>query len=117
MRLINGYTAGSVAAVAAAAAVSAGSAFGAAHAARPTITGIFPASASAGTKVMIAGTNLTGATAVTLNGLKVTFKVFSARAISASVPARAKTGKLIVVTKGGAATSKVPLSVIPFRHA
>ena len=38
MRLISGYTAGSVAAVAAAAAVSAGSAFGAAHVGRPTIT-------------------------------------------------------------------------------
>src|ERR1700681_4885449 len=116
MRLISGYTAGSVAALAAAAAISGGSALGEAHLARPTITGIFPTSASAGTKVMIAGTNLKGATAVTLNGLKVIFHAFSSKAISASVPARAKTGKFTITTSSGTVTSTVALTVVPFHH-
>ena len=66
---------------------------------------------------MIAGTNLKGATGVTLNGLKVTFQAFSSKAISASVPAKAKTGKFTVTTSSGTVTSKVPLTVIPFHHA
>jgi hypothetical protein len=43
--------------------------------------------------------------------------VFSTHAISASVPAAARSGKFIVHTKSGSTTSKVALAVIPFHHA
>ena len=117
MRLTSGSMALGLTTFAAAAALAAGSALGATHAARPTITGVFPTSASVGTKVMIAGTNLKNATSVTIAGVKAPFKVFSANAISATVPARAKSGKFTVVTKSGTATSTITLAVIPFRHA
>jgi hypothetical protein len=117
MRLISGTWAVTLTTGAAVAALSAGSAFGAAHVARPTITGFFPTTASSGTTILIAGNHLTGATSVSLNGLKVTFKVYSAKAISAKVPAGAKSGKLVVSTRAGTVTSKAALAVVPFRHA
>jgi IPT/TIG domain-containing protein len=117
MRLTSGYRAITLAAVTAAAAVSAGSALASSHVAHPTITGIFPSTASVGTNVMIAGTNLKGATSVMLGGVKVKFTVFTAKAIAATVPAQAKTGKLTITTKAGTVISKTVLTVLPFRHA
>jgi IPT/TIG domain-containing protein/List-Bact-rpt repeat protein len=71
----------------------------------PTITDFSPTSGPVGTSVTISGTNFTGATAVTFNGVSATFSVSSDRVIQATVPAGATTGPLSVTTPGGTATS------------
>jgi len=55
--------------------------------------------------VIISGTNFTGATSVTFNGVSASFTVTSATAIQATVPAGASAGPLSVATRGGTATS------------
>jgi hypothetical protein len=73
--------------------------------AAPTITSFAPTSGPVGTSVVITGTNLTGATAVTFNNVTATFTVNSATQITATVPATATTGKIKVTTPGGSVTS------------
>jgi len=51
--------------------------------------------------VTILGTNLTGTTSVTFNGIPAAFTVVSASAITATVPVGARTGKIRVATPGG----------------
>jgi len=60
-----------------------------------------PLSGAAGSVVTILGTNLSGTTSVTFNGVAAAFTVVSASAITGTVPARAGTGKIRVVTPGG----------------
>ena len=60
-----------------------------------------PTSGAAGTNVIILGTNLTGATAVSFNGTAAKFKVVSASEITTSVPAGATSGTVTVTTSGG----------------
>jgi uncharacterized protein (TIGR03437 family) len=72
-----------------------------------------PTSRKVGQRVAILGTNLTGTTSVTFNGIAATFKVISGSLISASVPTGATTGPVQVVTPSGTLTSNVPFSVIP----
>jgi hypothetical protein len=116
MRLSSGFLALSLATIAAA--VSVGSAFGATQATpRPTITMIMPDVAVKGTNFLIAGTNFKGATSVKIGTVPVKFRVVSAKAITAQVPGKAKTGKLTVTTKSGTATSKVVFRIIPHRFA
>ena len=71
----------------------------------PTITGFNPTSGQVGSSVTIAGTNLTGATALSLNGTAATFTVNSTAQISATIPTGATTGKFSVTTPGGTAMS------------
>ena len=71
----------------------------------PAIKTIAPASGPVGTSVMITGTGFTGATKVTVGGVSATFTVNSASQITAKVPVGAKTGKIVVTTPGGTATS------------
>jgi hypothetical protein len=73
--------------------------------AAPTITSFTPTFGPVGTSVVITGTNLTGATAVTFNNVTATFTVNSATQITATVPATATTGKIKVTTPGGSVTS------------
>ena len=71
----------------------------------PTITAIGPTSGPAGTSVTLTGTDLTGATAVTFNGVAAaSFSVGSATQVTASVPATATTGPVAVTTPGGVGT-------------
>ena len=71
----------------------------------PTIASFTPTSGPVGTSVTISGTNFTGATAVTFNGVSAALTATSATAIQATVPAGATTGPLSVTTSGGTATS------------
>jgi hypothetical protein len=78
----------------------------------PTVTTFIPGSGPVGTSVAIAGTNFTGASAVTFNGVNANFTVTSATAIQATVPAGATTGPLGVTTSGGTATSVTNFTVL-----
>jgi uncharacterized repeat protein (TIGR03803 family) len=60
-----------------------------------------PTSGAAGTNVIILGTNLTGATAVSFNGKAARFKVVSASEITATVPGGATSGTVTVTTSSG----------------
>jgi hypothetical protein len=72
----------------------------------PTITSFTPTSGPVGTSVVITGTNLTGATAVTFNNVAATtFAVNSATQITATVPTTATTGPIRVTTPNGTGSS------------
>src|SRR5882762_7974222 len=80
--------------------------------AAPTISSFTPASGVAGTAVVITGTNLTGATALTFNGRPAaSFSVDSATQISATVASNTSTGKILVGTPGGAASSATNFTI------
>jgi hypothetical protein len=77
----------------------------------PWITGVSPSSGAAGTAVTITGTNLTGATQVTFNGLAATVGTDSYGQITTTVPAAATTGPIVVTTPSGAANSPTLFSI------
>ena len=79
--------------------------------AAPTITGFNPTSGQVGTGVTITGTNLTGATVLTLNGSAAAFTVNSATQITTTVPSGAASGKFSVTTPGGSASSAANFTV------
>jgi uncharacterized repeat protein (TIGR03803 family) len=79
----------------------------------PTITTISPTSGPVGTAVTITGTGLTQATKVTFGGKAGTFTVNNDSQITATVPTGAKTGKIVVTTPGGTATSSGTFTVTP----
>lgn len=84
-------------------------------AAAPTIASFTPASGGAGTVVAITGTNLSGATAVSIGATAVTdYTVVSATSITFTVPSStgALNGPLVVVTPGGTATSATNFSLV-----
>jgi len=77
----------------------------------PTITSFSPPSGPVGTLVTINGTGLTQATKVTLNKISASFTVVSDIEITATVPTGATTGRIVVTTKGGTATSVTSFTV------
>ena len=80
----------------------------------PTISSIAPTSGPTGTSVVIMGTSLNGATAVTINGVAAaSFIINSASQVTAIVPAAASTGPLAVTTAGGTASSAGTFTVMP----
>ncbi len=83
-------------------------------AAAPTIASFTPTTGGPGTMVTISGTNLTGATAVSIGNLVVpTYTVVSATTITLVLPSSATnvSGLLTVVTPGGTATSTAPFNL------
>ena len=79
----------------------------------PTISTFAPTSGLAGTAVVITGTNLTGATAVTFNSkAAASFSVDSATQITATVASGTTTGKIIVATSGGTAASASNFTIL-----
>lgn len=78
----------------------------------PSISDFSPTTGVAGTQVTINGSNLSGATAVTFNGVAATISSNSATSIVAIVPAGAASGLIVVTTAGGSATSASIFTVI-----
>ena len=72
-----------------------------------------PNSGTIGAHIKILGTNLTGATSVTFNGVIATFTVVSKSEITTAVPHGATTGTVKVVTPHGALTSIQKFRVEP----
>jgi uncharacterized repeat protein (TIGR03803 family) len=72
-----------------------------------------PISGKVGTKVKILGTNLTGATSVSFNGVTAAFTVVSASQIATTVPTGATTGTVQVVTPGATLLSNGVFQVKP----
>jgi uncharacterized repeat protein (TIGR03803 family) len=70
-----------------------------------------PASGKVGSSVKILGTDLTGTTAVSFNGIAAKFTVKSATEIIAAVPTGATTGKVEVTTPSGTLTSNIPFRI------
>ncbi|RAK70700.1 hypothetical protein DLM85_07705 [Hymenobacter edaphi] len=80
----------------------------------PTITSFTPAGGAPGTSVVITGTNLTGATAVTFNGTAAPgFVVNSGTQITVTAPASGTTGQICVTTPGGTACSAASYAYPP----
>jgi len=71
----------------------------------PAVSTFTPTSGKVGTSVTINGTNFDGTTSVVFNGVAAIFMVISNTTIVAGVPAGTTTGKIIVTTAGGTATS------------
>lgn len=70
-----------------------------------------PGQGKAGTKVIILGNGLTGATAVTFNGVAASFSVVSDTEMTATVPTGATTGAVVVTTASGSLDSNVAFRV------
>ncbi len=81
----------------------------------PIITSFTPTSGSQGTTVTITGTNLSGATSVSFNGVTTTTIVNNtATSLTVQVPTGATTGYLSVTTAAGtSAPSADPFTVVP----
>jgi IPT/TIG domain len=77
----------------------------------PTITSFSPASGPPGTTVTIKGTNLSGATEVTIGGVAATIKSNTATKIKVTVPEGAVSGKIKVVTPSGTGKSSTNFKV------
>lgn len=80
----------------------------------PTLTNISPTSGPVGSQVTITGTGLLGATQVVFGGVQATsFTVSSATSITATVPAGAATGKIVVKEPGTSGASAAAFTVTP----
>jgi uncharacterized repeat protein (TIGR03803 family) len=78
----------------------------------PKITSFAPPSGAVGSSVAISGSGFIQAANITLGGVKVTsFTVNSDKQVTFTVPAGAKTGKVVITTPGGAATSAATFTV------
>jgi uncharacterized repeat protein (TIGR03803 family) len=77
----------------------------------PAFVDTVPTSGKAGAKIVILGTNLTGASSVTFNGRAAMFTVVSATEITANVPTGATTGTVEVTTPSGTLKTNVPFRV------
>jgi uncharacterized repeat protein (TIGR03803 family) len=80
----------------------------------PTIASLLPTNGPVGTSVVITGQSFTRVTTITFGGVKArSFTVDSDTQITATVPSRAKTGKIGVTTPGGKTTSTGTFTVTP----
>ena len=78
----------------------------------PTVTQVSPSTSPVPTTIIITGTQFTGVTAVTINGVPATsYTLNSPTQISAGVAATTTTGNVIVTTSGGGASATSAASV------
>ncbi|MDB5236488.1 MAG: hypothetical protein JWR44_3481 [Hymenobacter sp.] len=83
----------------------------------PVITALLPSSGAISDGVVIQGSNFTGVSQVTFNGVSASFSVIDAANIVATVPNGASTGNVVVTGPGGASngvlfTLTTPVPVI-----
>ena len=80
----------------------------------PQITTFMPDRGIDGTSVKITGVSLTQTTKVTFGGVaSKSIKVNSDTSVTVTAPAGAKSGKIVITTAGGSATSSQPFTVEP----
>ena len=79
----------------------------------PALTSISPASGVVGVSVTLTGTALNLVTALTLNGVPVSFTLVNATTITFVVPAGATTGAVLGTASGGGGASSVRFTVLP----
>lgn len=79
----------------------------------PALTSFTPSSGVGGAEVTLNGSNFTGATNVTFNGVAAAFTLVSSNRVTATVPATATTGFIEVSTPGGVARSASAFNVLP----
>jgi uncharacterized repeat protein (TIGR03803 family) len=72
---------------------------------------VVTASGAAGSSVIILGTNMTGASSVTFNGVAAAFTLVSSTEITATVPSGASTGPVVVTTPKGKLTSNKSFTI------
>jgi hypothetical protein len=78
----------------------------------PAISSFLPTSGPVGSTVLITGHSFTQATSVTFGGVKsISFTVNSDTQITATVSTGGNTGKVVVTTPGGTATSSGTFTV------
>jgi len=77
----------------------------------PQIKRFNPLSGAIGTQVVITGVSLRQTTKVTIGGKAASFTVNSDTQVTATVPTGAKTGKIVITTPGGTATSATSFTV------
>jgi methionine-rich copper-binding protein CopC len=82
------------------------------QAALTTITSFLPASGIAGTSVTLTGTNLAGATALTVNGISTPFLVSGSTALTFAVPAGTGNTQAVTVTVPGSTASSSAFTVL-----
>jgi uncharacterized repeat protein (TIGR03803 family) len=80
----------------------------------PSIAAFSPGSGTVGTSVTITGASLTQTGKITFGGVAAgNFNINSEAEVTATVPPHAKTGRIIVTTAGGTATSSTAFTVTP----
>ena len=79
----------------------------------PAVSSFAPANGPVGTGVTITGTNFTGATAVSFNGVAATFTASNPGTVTTTVPFGATSGPIVVTTLDGTATSATSFTVTP----
>ena len=84
-----------------------------AQAKTPTITGVSPGQVCQGNAITITGTDLDGATQVTIDGLNTAFQVNSPTSITATVPDAAIATTIQVITPNGTANSNNAFTILP----
>ena len=81
--------------------------------AAPTIASFTPGGGGVHATVTVAGTNLSGATHVRLNGVSAPFSAVSATKLTFTVPEGSSSGTIEVTTPGGTVTSGGSFTVSP----
>jgi len=80
----------------------------------PQFTSFTPPSGAVGSEVILTGVSLAQTTRVTFGGVSATtFTVNSDTQVTATVPTGAATGKIVITTAGGTATSATSFTVTP----
>jgi hypothetical protein len=67
----------------------------------PSITTLSPSTGPVGTAMTITGTNFTGTTTVSINGVSVPFTFVNSTTITVTIPAGTTSGNVVVTTPGG----------------
>ncbi len=78
-----------------------------------SVSALAPANGKRGDLITVDGQNLRGATRVTLNGIDTAFSIVSASRLTFPVPPLATSGRVVVTTPSGDATSPGTLTVRP----